>query len=97
MKFLVCYGENLVLLMMTPVRRVNLAMAGSHHDDRQWRHCALCRKRGHNEEWCWTPHKYCPEKHCQVKSTHAYYAQSHLCQTTLCRMGQPLPEDEDLD
>jgi hypothetical protein len=62
---------------------------------RQHCQCKLCRKKGHHEEWCWTPHKWCPEDHCRVRSTHTYYAQGALCETATYDIGAPLPEDED--
>jgi hypothetical protein len=67
------------------------------NNDRQHCKCRLCRKKGHHEEWCWTPHKWCPENCCRVKSTHAYYAWGALCKTAVYNIGAPLLEGEDND
>jgi hypothetical protein len=82
---------------LTPAQRIDLSIQGSANDDRQWRHCRLCRRKGHRDDWCWTPHKYCPEDHCRVKSYHTYYARGDLCATTRRYLGQSLPEDQDDD
>jgi hypothetical protein len=66
-------------------------------DDRLHRQCRLCRKKGHHEEWCWMPHKWCPEDHCRVSSTHAYYACGALCEMATYNIGAPLLEDQDND
>jgi hypothetical protein len=72
---------------LAPAQQVHL---GTTSNDRQHRQCRLCRKKGHQEEWC-------PEDHCRVKTTHAYYARGTLCKTAMYDIGEPLPEDEDDD
>jgi hypothetical protein len=79
---------------LAPAQQVNL---GTTNDDHQHCLCCLCWKKGHQAEWCWTPHKWCPEDCCRVKTTHAYYAHGPLCETATYDIGEPLPEDEDDD